>query len=655
MTTPEHPPTGQSAGRSAAGPLVRIEDLSISYRTSPGRPAVDVVHDVSFTVDTGRTLALVGESGSGKSTVARTLLGFLRAGSFVRGGSVLVDGQDVFALRGADLRELRGGTVALVAQNAGQALTPSMRVGAQIREALTVHGGQGDDARIRGLLDQVAMPARAARAYPHELSGGQQQRVAIAMAVAARPKVLVLDEPTTALDVITQAGVLRLLSDLAEELRTATVLVSHDLGVVAGLADEVAVMQEGRIVEHAGAVELFGAPQDPYTRMLLASAPRLSDDGLVEVHDDGRRTIRPRADVDAADLVLSGRDVTVTYGRGERTVRAVNGVDLDVRRGEVVALVGESGSGKSTLAWAVAGLTPPSGGTLTYTGDVAVGSAGAPGGDAGGGAVHDAGGGAVHDAADLPSDAHHDLTRPVRRRPIGLRRRIQMIFQNADTALNPRVSVGTSVARPLRLFRTVERHQVTDRAAELLQEVELPPEFLRRLPGQLSGGQRQRVGIARALAGSPTIIIADEVTTALDVSVQASVLRLLDDIRRSEQLACLFISHDLAVVHGIADRVLVMHNAVVVEEGPTSAVFRDPRHPYTRELLDATLAPPDDPAEGRDRLGQAVERDWAPDPAGGWEDHGGGHRSRRWQPVEGVVAAGSTAASGTSNQRPRSG
>ena len=592
-------------------PMVRIEGLSISYRTGAGRPAVDVVHDVDLTVDTGRTVALVGESGSGKSTVARTLLGYLRAGSFLRGGSVHVAGDDVFALRGAELRALRGGTAALVAQNAGQALTPSMRVGAQIREALTVHGGHGGQGEVADLLELVALPARAARAYPHELSGGQQQRVAIAMAVAARPEVLVLDEPTTALDVITQAGVLRLLAGLAEELHTATVLVSHDLGVVAGLADEVAVMQEGRIVEHAGAAALFGAPQDPYTRMLLASAPRLSDDGLVEVHEDGTRSVRPRADVGDADVVLAGRDVTVTYGRGERAVRAVNGVDLDVRRGEVVALVGESGSGKSTLAWAVAGLTAPSSGMLTYTGDVATG-----------------------DAPAASTNGDHDLTRPVRRRPLGLRRRIQMIFQNADTALNPRVSVGTSVARPLRLFRTVERHQVTERSEQLLQEVELPPEFLRRLPGQLSGGQRQRVGIARALAGSPTIIIADEVTTALDVSVQASVLRLLDDIRRDEQLACLFISHDLAVVHGIADRVLVMHDAVVVEEGPTSAVFREPRHPYTRELLAATLAPPDDPAAGRENLGRAVERAWRPHPDGGWADHGGGHRSRTWLPRE---------------------
>ncbi len=600
-------------------PFVRIEDLSISYRTDQGRPPVHVVQDVSLQVALGQTLAIVGESGSGKSTVARTLLGYLRPGSFVRHGAVTVGGQDVFALKGPDLRALRGGTVALVAQNAGQALTPSMRVGKQIAEALTVHGGSASEERIAELLEQVSLPPRLARSHPHELSGGQQQRVAIAMAVAARPKVLVLDEPTTALDVVTQAGVLRLLRDLSDELDAATVLVSHDLGVVAGMADDVLVMREGRQVEYRPAQQLFSAPAEDYTRMLLASAPRLTDDGLVEVADDGSRRVRPRADVGDADALIRGSDVRVTYGRGSRAVHAVNGVDLEVRRGEVVALVGESGSGKSTLAWSVAGLTPPSGGGLVYSD----GDAREPEGS---------------DVVDA------DLTKPVRRRPLGLRRRIQLVFQNADTALNPRLSVGTSIKRPLQLFRTA-RGGEKQRVGELLGQVELPAEFARRLPGQLSGGQRQRIGIARALAGDPTVIIADEITTALDVSVQASVLRLLDDIRRENQLACIFISHDLAVVRGIADRVLVMHNALVVEEGPTASVFADPRHPYTRELLAATLVAPaaEETADGADAAtwmsqdplqDAGAERRWRPDPDGGWEDHGGGHRSRRWLPLE---------------------
>jgi peptide/nickel transport system ATP-binding protein len=303
--------------------------------------------------------------------------------------------------------------------------------------------------------------------------------------------------------------------------------------------------------------------------------------------------------------------VAVTYGRGAHANRAVDGVDIRVRRGEILALVGESGSGKSTLAWAVAGLNPISDGSLVYTGESA-----AEGG------------------AAAPSE--HDLGLPVRRRPIDLRRRIQLAFQNADTALNPRVTVATSLARPLKLFRTVPANRIGERQRELMEQVDLPDRFLRRLPGQLSGGQRQRVGIARALAGDPSIIIADEITTALDVSVQAQVLRLLDDIRRENNLSCLFISHDLAVVHGIADRVMVMHAARVVEEGPVDAVFADPRHPYTKELLGATLAAPGDGEDRADPLDRVMEeRTWISEDRDGWEDAGDGHRWRRWRTTEG--------------------
>ncbi|MGJ3508318.1 ABC transporter ATP-binding protein [Enemella sp. A6] len=611
----EKPETGtpdNGAPETGTGPFVRIEDLSISYRTGHDRPAIDVTHNVDLEVDTGQTLAIVGESGSGKSTVARTLLAYLRGGSFIRTGQVFVGDTEVFSLKGEALRAHRGSTVALVAQNAGQALTPSMRVGRQIAEALEVHGHSASEEQIRELLEHVSMPARAVRAYPHQLSGGQQQRVAIAMAVAARPKVLVLDEPTTALDVLTQASVLRLLRDLSEELQSATVLVSHDLGVVAGMADEVAVMRQGRVVERSGVRQVLRSPSHSYTRQLLASAPRLDDNGIVEVHDDGTRTIRARPDLSDPEVVVTGEDVSVTYGRGKHANRAVNGVDLTVRRGEILALVGESGSGKSTLAWAVAGLNPISDGTLTYT----------PAGSD------------VEDVGDRPTD--HDLSQPVRKRPVGLRRRIQLAFQNADTALNPRVSIATSLARPLKLFRTVPRERVGERQRELMEQVDLPAEFLRRLPGQLSGGQRQRVGIARALAGDPSIIIADEITTALDVSVQAQVLQLLDDIRRENNLSCLFISHDLAVVHGVADRVMVMHAARVVEEGPVEAVFADPRHPYTKELLGATLAAPGEGEDRDDPLTSVVEeRTWVTDDSDGWHEAGDGHRWRGWHTPEG--------------------
>ncbi|MET7574801.1 ABC transporter ATP-binding protein [Streptomyces sp. NPDC005492] len=572
-------------------PIVSVNSLSVAYR-SGGRD-VPVVHELSLDVAEGRTHALVGESGSGKSTVAATLLGHLRHGSRITAGSVQVAGADVFALPARELRRLRGGTVAMVGQNAGHALTPSMRIGRQIAEA-------AGDVPVVELLEQVRLPrpAELARRYSHELSGGQQQRVAIAMAIAARPKVLVLDEPTTGLDVVTQRGVLDLIAALRDELGLAAVLVSHDLGVVAHMADEVTVLRSGRAVESAPTRQLFAQPQDPYTRRLLASVPRLDDTGLAVVGETGEREVRPKAEVPAdAPVAVSARDVTVDYG----STRAVHGVSFDVRRGEVLALVGESGSGKSTLAWTLAGLRTPSGGTMR----------------------HEDG----------------DLARPAQRRPLSLRRRVQLVFQNADTSLNPRRSVGDAVRHPLRFFGTAaDRTEAAERARRLISDVRLDPALADRLPAQLSGGQRQRIGIARALAGEPDVLIADEITTALDVSVQADVLRLLDDLRRERDLACLFISHDLAVVRGIADRVVVLRHGVVVEEGPTEAVFADPRHPYTRQLMAAALEP--DP-DARPYVDDTA--DWA-DAAEGddiWTDHGeDGHRVRRWHPLNAPVAEG---------------
>ncbi|MFE3827013.1 dipeptide ABC transporter ATP-binding protein [Streptomyces sp. NPDC059092] len=607
--------TGGAAARTTArgAALVSVAGLHVAYRS--GGVDVPVVQDVSFDVRPGRTLALVGESGSGKSTVAATLLGHLRHGSRITAGTVRVDGQDVFALPARELRRLRGGTVAMVAQNAGHALTPSMRVGRQIAEAL-----RDEDAAhhsVAALLEQVRLPRPAdlARRYPHELSGGQQQRVAIAMAIAARPRVLVLDEPTTGLDVVTQRGVLDLIGALRDELGLAAVLVSHDLGVVAHMADHVTVLRAGRVVESAPTHRLFGAPAEPYTRRLLAAVPRLADDGLALVAEDGTREIRPRAVLPAdAPEAVAVRDVTIDYG----ATRAVHGVSFQVRRGEILALVGESGSGKSTLAWSLAGLRAPSGGTMTAAADRQ--------GDGGRGKGAPAGGGPADGG---PGDG--DLTASSRERPRDLRRKVQLVFQNADTSLNPRRSVGDAVRRPLRVFGTAaSRADAAVRARRLIADVHLPPEFADRLPAQLSGGQRQRIGIARALAGEPDVLIADEITTALDVSVQAEVLRLLDDLRRERRLACLFISHDLAVVRGIADRVLVLRHGVVVEEGPTDAVFLAPAHPYTRRLMAAALEP--DPEAER---AVVPEEEWQ-DAASGddmWTEITSRHRVRRWRPA----------------------
>ncbi len=622
-----------------ATPIVSVDALSVAYRSGgssgsggSGGREVPVVEEVSLEVAPGRTLALVGESGSGKSTVAATLLGHLRHGSRLTGGRVAVEGRDVFALSARELRRLRGGTVAMVSQNAGHALTPSMRVGRQIAEA-------GGEVPVTDLLEQVRLPhpRELARRYPHELSGGQQQRVAIAMAIAARPKVLVLDEPTTGLDVITQRGVLDLIGTLREELGLAAVLVSHDLGVVAHMADEVCVLRAGRVVEAAPTRRLFAAPADPYTRRLLASVPRIADAGLALVGEDGTREIRPRAEVptDAAEA-LDVREVTIDYG----TSRAVDGVTFSVRRGEVLALVGESGSGKSTIAWSLAGLRGASGGTMRAA---SAGTSGGASGAAAGGASEDASGGAAGAVSDGASGSASgavsggasggDLGVPARRRPLALRRTVQLVFQNADTSLNPRRSVGDAIRRPLRFFGSAgSRGEAASRARQLIADVRLDPDFADRLPAQLSGGQRQRIGIARALAGEPEVLIADEITTALDVSVQADVLRLLDDLRRERELACLFIGHDLAVVRGIADRVVVLRNGVVVEEGPTEAVFEGPGHPYTRALMGAALEP-DPEAEGA--TPPAEEWADAAEPGAVWDELGGGHRVRRWRPTDG--------------------
>ncbi|TCK60217.1 ABC transporter ATP-binding protein [Curtobacterium sp. PhB136] len=570
---------------------VRVEDLAISY--AAGRTQVPVVRGVSFTIAAGRTLGLVGESGSGKSTVARTLLAHLRTGSRIVGGSVTVADQDVFALSPSATRALRGGTASVVAQNAGQALTPSMRVGEQIREALRAHGEPDGPERVTELVRLVRLPSpdTIGRRYPHQLSGGQQQRVAIAMAVAARPRVLVLDEPTTALDVVTQAAVLDLVADLGRELGMAVLLVSHDLGVVSAMADEIAVMRQGEIVEHRPTAALFADPQHEYTRALLAAVPDGTRPGggghapsMATV--PGTVTGRSTGTEPPVRPLVTARDLVVRYGRG--LPAAVDGVSFDIAPRETLAVVGESGSGKSTLATALAGLVPTESGTFTYDGGTTSG----------------------------------DLRDPVAGRSTALRRAVQLVFQNADTSLNPRRTVGAAVARPLKLFTGSSSRARVD---ELLTQVGLGPEFANRLPAQLSGGQRQRVGIARALAAGPELVIADEITTALDVQVQAGILGLLADLQREQGLSCLFISHDLAVVRGVADRVAVMTGGRIVEIGPTERVFGGPNHPYTRTLLAATLEP------GVTELPDVDDgvQHWRN--ADGWTDHGDGHRIRNWE------------------------
>ncbi|WP_129788176.1 ATP-binding cassette domain-containing protein [Promicromonospora panici] len=582
--------TEQVAPPVTGEPIVRVEDLTISYRTGSyrtGRRDVPVVKGVSLVLRPGRVLGLVGESGSGKSTLARTLLAQLRPGSRVVGGSVVVDGNDVFALTPAARRELRGGTAALVAQNAGQALTPSMRVGRQIAEALESHGLDAGAERVLELARHVRLPdpEQLVRRYPHQLSGGQQQRVAIAMAIAARPRVLVLDEPTTALDVITQHAILRLIKGLADELDMAVLLVSHDLGVVSAMSDETAVMTDGRIVEQQPARDLFAAPRHEYTRSLLAASPaRLRPAAVVN---------EPVAD-EQQEIVVRAENLVVRHHRS--LAPAVSDVSFTIGAQETLALVGESGSGKSTIAAALAGLVPVESGRLDLT---------SPDG-----------------ASDLRTSPTRDLTRTATSRDTQTLRAVQLMFQNADTSLNPRRSIGSAIARPLKRF--AGRHPRAG-VGQLLAEVGLPPAFASRLPAQLSGGQRQRVGIARALAAGPRLIIADEITTALDVRVQAEVLELLRTLKDEQQLSCLLISHDLAVVRSVADRVAVLNAGRIVEIGTAEQVFTGPNHPYTRQLIDATLEP------GAEGLDEAVEQVAWRDAGDGWIDAGDGHHIRRWE------------------------
>lgn len=560
-------------------PTVEVENLCISYAApaaSGGRRMVPVAKDVSFTLKAGETIALVGESGSGKSTVASSLLGSLRPGSEVIFGSVRVGGDDVFALSGERLRALRGGRVALVAQNAGHALTPSLRVGYQIAEVLAAHGLDSSEERVNRLARRVQLEDTALlRRYPHELSGGQQQRVAIAMAIAAEPEVLVLDEPTTALDVITQRAILDLIAELCEELGVAVVLVSHDLGVVAELAGTSLVMQNGDVVEQGPTAEVLSAPRHEYTRRLVDAAPRLGADAGGEASSTGDGE---------EDIVLACRDLDIRYRRSAPL--AVRGFAARIGRGETLAVVGQSGSGKSTVAQALAGLLPAERGSITFrpedkgAGDKGAGDKGA--GDEG--AEDEAGG------AGGSESGTKELLKPAGKRSLETRRAVQLIFQNADLALNPRRTVGDAIARPLKYFGLAKgRAQIARRVGDLLDEVGLDESYARRLPAQLSGGQRQRIGIARALAAEPSLLIADEITTALDVSVQAEVLDLLADLQERRGLSCLFISHDLAVVQRVATRVVVMKDGDVVESGSVDQILHAPKAPYTRQLLEATV------------------------------------------------------------------
>ncbi|WP_371228028.1 dipeptide ABC transporter ATP-binding protein [Roseovarius sp. 2305UL8-3] len=604
--------------------VLDVDDLSIGFRGRAGG-MLPVLRNITLSVGPGESIGLVGESGSGKSTLALAMMGYLKTGLRVLDGKAHFDGVDMFAQDRGALERIRGGRLGLIPQNSGQSLTPSLRVGAQIREALRLHSSLSEDqydGRVIDLLGQVRLPdpEAIARRYPHELSGGQQQRVAIAMALAGEPEALLLDEPTTGLDVTTQAHILELLRDLARDTGMAMVYVSHDLGAIARVCDRVVVMYAGEVVLEGASRQVLRDPGHPYARGLLASIPKLSDKCLPRALD-GRppapgqagmgcafvsrcaiasepcRTGRPELALqpdgtstrchlpeqvrsipltgeretgvrklpEALSLTLNDMAISYTQpglvdwllGRKTHTVAIVDGIDVALCHGETMGLVGESGSGKSTILKSISGLLPPLRGATT-----------------------------LKDHEKLPAKVEDRDRRHLRQ--------VQLIFQNPDESLNPRQTIAQILAQPLKLYFGLSGQALLARSSELLEQVRLGAHYLDRLPSQLSGGEKQRVAVARAFAAQPELVLCDEITSALDVSVQAAVLELLDDLRRVNETSYIFVSHDLAVVKALSDRVAVLYQGRLCELGPTQEVYGSVSHPYTEVLLGAVLEPDPD-------------------------------------------------------------
>jgi peptide/nickel transport system ATP-binding protein len=549
--------------------VVDIQDLQISFATDAG--TIAAVKGVSLQVEAGEVLAIVGESGSGKTVTARSILGLLPETATVRGAVVLSskDGssaQDVVPLSGAQLSAVRGEDAAMVFQEPSTALNPVYPVGWQIAEGLRAHTKLSrKEARAKAVdvLRRVGIPDPETRVdhYPHQFSGGQKQRIVIAQALVLDPGVIIADEPTTALDVTVQAEILDLLRRLRDEFGTAIVLITHNMGVVADLADRVAVMYQGEIVEQADVRTLFSAPRDPYTQQLLAAVPRLGQ-GVARTRE---RAARRQGNWTEATPVVEARDLRIVYpGRLRRPdFTAVDGVSFAIRPGEVLGLVGESGSGKTTIGRAIAGLTTVTDGSLTVLGTEMNGM-------------------------------KERAFRPVRER-------IGFVFQDPASSFNPLLTIAEAVAEPLVVHkRAKDARAARGRVDELLEAVQLPRHFGDRYPHELSGGQRQRASLARGLALNPELLIADEPTSALDVSVQARVLELFSDLQEQLGFAALFISHDLAVVDMLADRIAVLYRGQLVEEGTGAEVLGAPKHPYTQRLL-ASLPVPDPDEQARRR------------------------------------------------------
>ncbi|MCX4580335.1 ABC transporter ATP-binding protein [Streptomyces sp. NBC_01571] len=572
---------GSPARTAAPGPILELDDLGVVFTTETGE--VPAVKGVSLQVRPGETLALVGESGSGKSTIALAAMGLL-TGNARTTGSAVIDGTQIVGASENGLAALRGKTASMVFQEPATALDPLTRVGKQIAEVIRNHRevtSRDAAAEAVDLLRRVGIPEpeKRARAYPFQLSGGQRQRVVIAMAIANEPRLLIADEPTTALDVTVQAEILDLLRRLAVETGTGVLLVTHNMGVVADFADRVAVMYHGRIVETGPVEDVLLRPTHDYTRRLLAAVPRLSvaeAAGGTDASTSPAATRRPAAEPSVPPTGSDGpqdqpvvqlRDISVVFGRGKAAVHALDGVSFRVGPAETLGLVGESGSGKSTAARVALGLIPPTSGTVSLFG------------------------------ADL------GRTRARARR--ALRAGIGVVLQDPVASLDARMTIGECIAEPLRIHRRdLSPRDRQARIAAVLDRVRLPREVARRTPRELSGGQRQRVSLARALVLEPRLLVADEPTSALDVSVQEAVLEVITELQSELGFACLFVSHDLAVVQHFAQRVVVMRAGRIEEQGSTGTTLLHPETDYTRRLLAAVPVP--DPVVQRGRRAERL-------------------------------------------------
>ncbi|MGB3814694.1 MAG: ABC transporter ATP-binding protein [Shinella sp.] len=555
-----------TATDNASRAVLSVENLTTSFKTAEGWRAV--IRNINLKVDAGETVAIVGESGSGKSVTALSTMRLLPPGRARCEGRILLEGRDLLQASDAEMRAVRGGVIGMIFQEPMTSLNPVFTIGNQIAEALVLHrdlSWTAAEAEALRLMERVRIPAAKSRLheYPHKFSGGMRQRVMIAMALACRPKLLIADEPTTALDVTVQAEILHLLRELQREENMGVLFITHDMGVVAEVADRTVVMFRGDMIETGPTPEIFAAPKAAYTRALLASIPRLGTMGDAPAP-------RRFPDVDATTGEASGGRVmqtvaaetkpilnvdklSVRFALPQGQIHAVEDVSFDLKPGETLSLVGESGCGKSTTGRAIMRLVDPTAGSIVIDGQ--------------------------------------DVTKASSRSLRAMRRNTQMIFQDPFASLNPRITVGSAIAEPMLAHGLCGRREAKERVAELLEQVGLPAAVATRHPHEFSGGQRQRISIARALALEPKFIVADEAVSALDVSVKAQVANLLLDLQEKHRLAYLFISHDMAVVERASHRVAVMFLGEIVEIGPRAAIFDNPQHPYTRRLISAVPIP----------------------------------------------------------------